>query len=131
MGEIVAATFLSHQPSIMAPEPLRKAIGAGHDTTLVPGFARIREALDRVRPDTFVIFDTHWFTTVEHVVAGADHFKGVYTSEELPTLIANYEFDYAGAPELATAIAQVGAGKGVRVLNATTPTFRSTTRRST
>ena len=121
MGEIVAATVLSHQPSIMAPEPLRKAIGAGHDTTLVPGFARIREALDRVRADTFVIFDTHWFTTVEHVLAGGEHFKGIYTSEELPTLIADYAYDYAGAPELAAAVATVGSEKGVRVLNAINP----------
>ncbi len=54
MGEIVAAAVLSHQPTIMAPDPLRVAIGGGRDTTLVPGFARVREALDRARPDTFV-----------------------------------------------------------------------------
>ena len=119
MGEIVAAAVLSHQPTIMAPDPLRVAIGGGRDTTLVPGFARVREALDRARPDTFVIFDTHWFTTIEHIVAGADHYKGFYTSEELPTLIADYAYDFAGAPVLAEALAAVGGERGVRILNAT------------
>ena len=119
MGEIVAATVLSHQPTIMAPEPLRSAIGGGQDTTLVPGFARVREALDKTGADTFVIVDTHWFTTVEHVVAGAERYQGVYTSEELPTLISDYPYAYAGAPELAEAVAKVGREKGVRILNGT------------
>lgn len=123
MGTIVAAAVLSHQPSIMAPEPLRTAIGAGRDTSLVPGFALVRKALDDVGADTFVIFDTHWFTTVEHVVAGAAHFSGLYTSEELPTLITDHRFDYAGAPDLAEATAKAGAARGVRILNATTPSL--------
>lgn len=119
MGAIVAAAVLSHQPSIMAPEPLRAAIGGGRDTTLVAGFARVREALDAARPDTLVIFDTHWFTTVEHVVAGAERYEGVYTSDELPTLIADLRYDFAGAPALAAATAAAGGERGVRVLNAT------------
>jgi 3,4-dihydroxyphenylacetate 2,3-dioxygenase len=121
MGEIVAAAVLSHQPSIMAPEPFRVAIGGGTDTTLVPGFARVREALDRAHPDTFVIFDTHWFTTIEHIVAGAERYSGTYTSDELPTLLADVRYDFAGAPALAAAAASVGAEKGVRILNATNP----------
>jgi len=120
MGEIVAATVLSHQPTIMAPEHVRAAIGGGRDTSLVPGFAQVRDALDRARPDTLVIFDTHWFTTIEHIVAGAGHYSGLYTSEELPTLIADYKYDFPGAPELASAVAAVGSEKGVRILNATT-----------
>ena len=29
--------------------------------------------------DTFVICDTHWFTTTEHVIAGAARFSGCGT----------------------------------------------------
>jgi 3,4-dihydroxyphenylacetate 2,3-dioxygenase len=121
MGEIVAAAVVSHQPGIMAPEPMRKAVGRGSDTTLVPGFATMRQALDDARVDTLVIFDTHWFTTVEHVIAGAAHFKGIYTSEELPTLIQDYAYDYPGAPSLAAGIAEVARERKLRVLNATNP----------
>jgi 3,4-dihydroxyphenylacetate 2,3-dioxygenase len=66
-----------------------------------------------------VIFDTHWFTTIEHVVAGAPRYAGIYTSEELPTLITDYRYDFAGAPDLAAAVAAAGRERGVRVLNAT------------
>jgi 3,4-dihydroxyphenylacetate 2,3-dioxygenase len=106
----------------MAPEPMRKAMGNGRDTTLVdPGMARLREALDASRADTFVIFDTHWFTTIEHIGAGAARFRGVYTSEELPTLITDREYDYSGAPTLAEALATATGERGVRFLNATNP----------
>lgn len=122
MGEIVGAAIFGHQPAIMAPEALRRAMGNGRDTTLVePGMARLREALDASGADTFVIFDTHWFTTVEHVAAGAARFHGVYTSEELPTLIADHAYDFPGAPRLAESLATVTGERGVRFLNATNP----------
>ncbi|HVP31767.1 MAG TPA: catechol 1,2-dioxygenase [Myxococcota bacterium] len=122
MGEIVGAAIFGHQPGIMAPEPLRKAMGRGVDTTLVePGMKNLRAALDAVRADTFVIFDTHWFTTIEHVIAGAPRFQGIYTSDELPTLISDYKYDYAGAPALAEAVAAAAKERGVRLLNATNP----------
>ncbi len=119
MGEVVAAALVSHQPLVMAPEEIRRLVGQGEDTTLVEGFSRIRSAMDAVGADTWVLFDTHWFTTIEHVVAGADHFGGVYTSDELPTLVADLEYDYAGAPELAKTIADAASARGLRVVNAT------------
>jgi 3,4-dihydroxyphenylacetate 2,3-dioxygenase len=121
MGEIVAAAVVGHQPAIMAPEELRRRLGGGQDTSLVAGFATMRAALDRVGVDTWIIFDTHWFTTVEHVVGGLDHYAGVYTSEELPTLIEDLVYDYPGAPDLAAAVSEVGRERRVRVVNATNP----------
>ena len=121
MGEIVAAAVVGHQPAIMAPEDRRRRMGGGQDTTLVAGFATMRAALDEAAVDTWVIFDTHWFTTVEHVVGGLDRYRGVYTSEELPTLIQDLAYDYPGAPGLAAAVAEVGRERRVRVHNATNP----------
>jgi 3,4-dihydroxyphenylacetate 2,3-dioxygenase len=118
MGEIVAAAVFAHAPGIMAPEPVRKAMGGGRDTSLVASMPAFRRRLDAARPDTFVIFDTHWFTTVEHAVAGAEHFSGTYTSEELPTLIADMPYDYAGAPALAAKLAELARASGVRCTNA-------------
>lgn len=118
MGEIVAASLFGHQPAIMAPEPLRKAMGRGRDTTLVTSIPAFRERLDAVRADTFVVFDTHWMTTIEHVVAGAERFQGMFTSEELPNLICDYPYDYPGAPALAARLAELSGAAGVRLTNA-------------
>lgn len=118
MGEIVAAAVFAHAPGIMAPERARLAMGGGRDTTLVSSMPAFRQRLDTARPDTFVIFDTHWFTTIEHVVAGAEHFSGTYTSEELPTLIADKPYDYPGAPTLAAKLTELARLRGVRCTNA-------------
>ncbi len=119
MGEIVAASLFGHQPAIMAPEPLRKLMGRGRDTTLVTSIPAYRARLDAAGVDTFVVFDTHWLTTIEHVVAGAHHFEGTFTSEELPTLICDYRYDYPGAPALAAKVAELAGPAAVRLTNAT------------
>ncbi len=121
MGEIVAAALVSHAPAIMAPESIRKAMGGGRDTSIATGMGPLRDELDGARPDTLVIFDTHWFTTVEHVFAGAPHFRGEYTSEELPSLIRDHAYDFPGAPALAERLAEVGKERSVRLTNATSP----------
>ena len=97
----MGAAVLGHQPTIMLPEEQRIALGGGRDTTLATGFAAVRARLDAVDADTLLIIDTHWFTTFEHVLAGQDHHRGIYTSEEVPRVISDLEFDYPGAPELA------------------------------
>jgi len=119
MGEIVGAAVVCHQPGIMAPKPMRERMGGGVDTTMIEGFGQLRQAIDAVGGDTLVIFDTHWFTTVEHVVAGRERFEGIYTSEELPNLIQDLAYDFPGAPGLAAETEAVGKERGVPVLNAT------------
>lgn len=111
MGEIVAAAVVSHQPGIMLPSAVRLELYGGVDTSLIAGFSEMRQALDRAGPDTLIIFDTHWFTTINHILAGAAHYKGLYTSEELPEFLSDVPYDYPGAPELAKAIAAVGGGR--------------------
>jgi 3,4-dihydroxyphenylacetate 2,3-dioxygenase len=115
MGQIVAAALLSHQPGIMLPEQVRLSVGRGRDTTLIEGFSRVREALDRAKPDVFVIFDTHWITTMTHLVGGLERYQGTYTSDELPDLISDYAYDYLGAPALASRVEELGRTSGVLV----------------
>ncbi|MDD9947734.1 MAG: hypothetical protein OXU20_42225 [Myxococcales bacterium] len=121
MGEIALAAVVAHQPMIMLPEKLRVSLGGtGADTTLVePGFRRLRERLAELKVDTLVIIDTHWFTTTEHVIAGADHFRGQYTSEEMPRTICDVPYDYPGAPELAAAWHRVGKQRDLHTINVT------------
>lgn len=121
MGEIVAAAVVAHQPLIMLPQAMRVRLGrTGGDTTLVePGFRLLREHFARHRVDTLVIVDTHWFTTSQHVIAGAAHFSGRYTSEEMPEVIDDLPYDYPGAPDLAQAVTEAGRRRDLPVVNAT------------
>jgi 3,4-dihydroxyphenylacetate 2,3-dioxygenase len=121
MGEVAAAAIVAHQPLVMLPRPLRIRLGeTGRDTTLVePGYRLLRDHLAERGVDTLVIVDTHWFTTSQHVVAGADHFSGRYTSEEMPEVIDDLPYDFPGAPELARQVAEAGRRRDVPVVNAT------------
>jgi len=56
--------------------------------------------------DTFVVIDTHWHSTLEFVLnAHAEH-AGIYTSDEIPWMIHEYEYAYSGDPELAALICE-------------------------
>jgi 3,4-dihydroxyphenylacetate 2,3-dioxygenase len=104
MGEIVGAALVSHVPPIVMPEADRRAMNNGEDTTLFSGLHEMRaERLDAVGADTIVVFDTHWFTTIEFVVDAHERRVGHYTSEELPRGMASVPYDYPGDPELARA----------------------------
>lgn len=107
MGEIVGAALVAHVPTIVLPEAVRFELNEGKEISLVPGLHRLRsEVLDVLRPDTIVVLDSHWATTVEFVVAAHDRRSGFYTSEELPRGMANVPYDFPGDPELAHALAK-------------------------
>lgn len=112
MGEIVGAALVSHVPPLVMPEADRRAMNNGADTTLHAGLHRLRaEKLDRLEPDTVVVIDTHWFTTIEHIVASHDRRQGKYTSEELPRGMSQMPYDFGGDRELAEAWASASEGR--------------------
>ncbi len=108
MGEIVGAGLVSHAPTIMFDEPARREINDGHEISLVPGLLRLRETFDHLDVDTIVIVDSHWFTTVEHVLSAHAHRQGRMTSSELPRGMSGVPYDYDGDPELARLAATLG-----------------------
>jgi 3,4-dihydroxyphenylacetate 2,3-dioxygenase len=115
MGAIVAAGLLSHVPSIMLPEKERKARYGGRDTTFPCALQDIyRERIQPADFDTCLIFDTHWFTTRGFVVNTQERLKGVYTSDELPSVIHDLVFDYLGDKTLGEAIVQHAKKAGLR-----------------
>lgn len=112
MGEIIGAGIISHVPTIMLPLEERLALNNGKDFTVVTGLKRLRtEILDKLKPDTMVIFDTHWHTTFETVVDGREHYKGLHTSDELPRSLCDIPYDYEGDPELGDLIEEAAQGK--------------------
>lgn len=117
MGQIVGAAVVSHHPGLVQPKEIRVQRGNGRDSDLVEGFERVRAKIDAVKPDTFVLFDTHWLTTSLHLVAGAAHYKGTYTSDELPFSMTRFPYDHAGAPGLAAEVEKVAQEKKVAARN--------------
>jgi 3,4-dihydroxyphenylacetate 2,3-dioxygenase len=104
-GEVVGAALVAHVPTMVLPEADRRALNGGREISLVPGLHRMKaEQLDRLRPDTVVVFDAHWATTVEFVVSAHDRRQGRYTSDELPRGMSQVPYDIPGDPELARLI---------------------------
>lgn len=115
MGAIVAAGLLSHVPSIMLPEAERRRRYAGRDTSFPQALREIyRERIQPATFDTFLIFDTHWFTTRGFVVNTPEHLAGLYTSDELPSAIHDLAYDYRGDKMLGEAIVEQAQKIGLR-----------------
>ncbi len=112
MGEIVGAAIVSHVPPLVMPEELRREMNDGEDTSLFQGLHDLRaEKLALLEADTVVVIDSHWFTTIEHVVTAADRRAGTYTSEELPRGMVQMAYDMPGDRELAEAWSAQSEGR--------------------
>ena len=112
MGEIVGAAIVSHVPPIVMNDADRADLYGPAGTTLIDGLHRLRrERLDALDVDTIVVFDTHWFTTVEHIISSHARRSGIYTSEELPRGMCQMPYDLVGDPELANAFAALAEGR--------------------
>ncbi|MDZ5457330.1 DODA-type extradiol aromatic ring-opening family dioxygenase [Azohydromonas lata] len=112
MGQIVGAAIVSHHPGLMQCEEFRRAMGAGEDSDLIAGFARLRDKIAAAQPDVVMILDSHWFTTGYHLVDGGKRYQGTYISDEMPWYLHGVPYDYRGHPELALAIEAVSREQG-------------------
>jgi 3,4-dihydroxyphenylacetate 2,3-dioxygenase len=121
MGKVVATIFTTHVPRLMILDPqARREYMGRHVTTFYDAMPRLeRERLHALDFDTFVLIDSHWFTTLEYVVNGHERLSGVYTSEELPAMLHDYEYDFPGDAELAHAIQDEANERGIRALAST------------
>ncbi len=112
MGQIVGAAIVSHVPTLVLPEEYRRSINHGEDTTLFAGLHELRASrLDALDADTFVVMDSHWMSTVEHIVTSHDRREGKYTSEELPRGMRQVQYEMPGDRELAEAWARQADGR--------------------
>ncbi|MGC1679305.1 MAG: hypothetical protein WA740_17370 [Candidatus Binataceae bacterium] len=118
MGEIAAAIFTTHVPRLMITDPAaRKAYMGDNVTTFydaMPALERTR--LHDLNFDTFLMIDSHWFTTLEYILNAHERLAGVYTSEELPQMLHDLEYDYRGDPELAHTIEAAEKTRGMRAI---------------
>ena len=118
MGEVVAAVFTTHVPRLMILDPeARRAYMGRNVSTFYDAMAKVEsEQLRGLDFDTFVLVDTHWFTTLEYVLNAHERLAGLYTSEELPQMLHGLRYDYRGDAELARAIAESAKRAGMRAV---------------
>jgi 3,4-dihydroxyphenylacetate 2,3-dioxygenase len=102
MGEIIGAALLAHVPTIVLPDDVRRELNHGNESTLHTGLHDLRrEVFDVLKPDLVIVFDSHWFTTVEFVITSHERRLGFYTSDELPRGMSSVPYDIPGNPEFA------------------------------
>jgi 3,4-dihydroxyphenylacetate 2,3-dioxygenase len=108
MGEIVGAGFLAHVPTIVLPDAERRALNDGRESTLYTGLHKLRhDVFDVLKPDLVIVFDSHWFTTVEFVITSSARRLGFYTSEELPRGMSSVPYDAKGDPAFAALVGAI------------------------
>lgn len=112
MGKLALAAKITHVPSMYISE-----LDGPHKGCRQPAIDGHKEISRRCRElgvDTIVVFDTHWLVNSGYHVNCAPHFKGVYTSNELPHFIKNMAYEYNGNPELGHILADAATEAGVR-----------------
>ena len=104
IGQIVGAAVVSHHPGLMQCEEFRVLQGAGQDSDLIAGYARLRQKIVDAAPQVVMVFDSHWFTTGYHLVDAGERYSGTYISDEMPWYLHGVPFAYRGHPKLARAL---------------------------
>ncbi len=114
MGKLAFAAKITHVPSMY----LSELEGARKDTRLdaIKGHHEIERRCRELGVDTIVVFDTHWLVNANYHINCAPHFKGQYTSNELPHFISNMDFEFPGNPELGKILAEACNDFGVETL---------------
>jgi 3,4-dihydroxyphenylacetate 2,3-dioxygenase len=105
MGKLALAAKITHVPSMYLSELDGPRKGTRQDA--INGHVEIARRCRERGVDTIVVFDTHWLVNANYHVNCAPHFKGIYTSNELPHFISNLAYEFPGNPALGELLARV------------------------
>ena len=111
MGKLALAAKITHVPSMYLSELPGKHQGCRKEA--IEGHYEIARRCKKLGVDTLVIFDVHWLVNAGYHINANKHFKGIYTSNELPHFIKDMEYDYNGNSELGRLIAETATEQGV------------------
>ncbi len=114
MGQLALAAKITHVPSMFLSELPGPRHGTRQDA--IAGHQDISRRCRALGVDTLVVFDTHWLVNANYHINCAAHFKGSYTSNELPHFIRNMDFESPGNPALGQLLARVCNEYGVETL---------------
>jgi 3,4-dihydroxyphenylacetate 2,3-dioxygenase len=114
MGKLALAAKITHVPSMYLSELDGPRKGTRQDA--IDGHVEIGRRCRAAGVDTIVVFDTHWLVNANYHLNCAPHFKGLYTSNELPHFISNLAYEFPGNPALGQLLARVCNEEGVETL---------------
>ena len=114
MGKLALAAKITHVPSMYLSELDGPRKGTRQDA--IDGHLEIGRRCRELGVDTIVVFDTHWLVNANYHVLASPHYKGLYTSNELPHFIANMAYEFPGNPTLGNLIAKKANELGVETL---------------
>ena len=114
MGTVALAAKITHVPSMYLSELPGARQGTRQDA--IDGHVEIGRRCRALGVDTIVVFDTHWLVNAGYHLNCAPHFKGLYTSNELPHFISNMPFEFPGNPALGRILARSANDMGVETL---------------
>ncbi|MBP7451684.1 MAG: 3,4-dihydroxyphenylacetate 2,3-dioxygenase [Ottowia sp.] len=114
MGQLALAAKITHVPSMYLSELPGPRQGTRQDA--IDGHHEIGRRCRALGVDTIVVFDTHWLVNAGYHLNCAPHWKGVYTSNELPHFISNMAYECPSNPELGRLLAKVCNEHGVETL---------------
>ena len=114
MGQLALAAKITHVPSMYLSELPGPRFGTRQDA--IDGHREISKRCRDLGVDTLVVFDTHWLVNANYHINCAPHFKGTYTSNELPHFISNMGYEARGNPALGQLLARVCNEFGVETL---------------
>ena len=114
MGKLALAAKITHVPSLYLSEFDGPRKGTRADA--IEGHQEIGRRCREAGVDTIVVFDTHWLVNANYHINCAPHFKGLYTSNELPHFIHNMAFECPGNPALGKILAAACNEFGVETL---------------
>ncbi len=113
MGEIVGAGTRLARPHDHAAggDPARDQRREGDHARPGAAAAAAPRSSTALGPDTFVVMDTHWEVTFEHIITAHEKREGIFTSHELPRGMRQIPYEMPGDPELAFAVSQEAEGR--------------------
>jgi len=114
MGKLALTAKVSHVPSIYLSEMPGPRQGSRQDA--IDGYVEIGRRCRAAGVDTLVVFDTHWLVNASYHINCGAHFKGLYTSPELPHFISNMTYEFPGNPALGRLLAGTCNEMGVETL---------------
>ena len=114
MGKLALAAKITHVPSIYLSELDGPRKGSRQDA--IDGHREIGRRCREAGVDTIVVFDTHWLVNANYHINCSPHFKGVYTSNELPHFISNLPYEFPGNPALGRLLAKASVESGIECL---------------
>ena len=114
MGKLALAAKITHVPSMYLSELDGPRKGTRQDA--IDGHIEIGRRCRALGVDTIVVFDTHWLVNANYHINCGPHFKGLYTSNELPHFISNLNYEFPGNPDLGKLLAKTCNDMGVETL---------------